>query len=181
MVPQIDMIANVLYRLPGETRPILFSNSRNQFIFTLLQDPTRFFLYDVNGQTLSKFDGVAKEEDLVEKMDEDPEVLPLCTLIPDTEGQDAIRRILKRDETVIPLLAEQFLDYTPEITEKWQEDPNASQFVSDKDKDDFRTLISEKVAKTMEDGKTELTEEEQWNIIKQVTAELDKRGGGTGE
>ncbi|KAF8635138.1 hypothetical protein AX15_000523 [Amanita polypyramis BW_CC] len=180
MIPQIDMIANILYRLPGETRPILFSNSRNQFVFTLLQDSTRFFLYDVNKQTLHEFDAIADEENLVEKMDEDPEVLPLRTLLPDTEGEDAIRRILERDETVLPLLAENFLDYTPEITEQWQEDPMASQLVSNQERDELCDAISDKVETAAKEGRTELTEEEQWDIIKQVTAELDRRRNDDG-
>jgi hypothetical protein len=183
MIPQIEMIANILYNLPGETRPLLFSNSRDQFVFTLFQEPTRFFLYDVNKQFLAEFDNVTSEEELVLKMDEDPEVLPLTILSPNPEGESAIQRILERDETVIPVLAENFLDYTPQATEPSQEHPSGSPFVTEEeeDKDEFRNLILEKVDEAMKDGKKELTEEEQWKVIEEVTKELDRRSGGSGK
>ncbi|KAF8323449.1 hypothetical protein F5887DRAFT_1086843 [Amanita rubescens] len=180
MLPQIEMIANILYNLRGETRPLLFSNSRNQFVFTLFQEPTRFFLYDVNKQFLAEFDNVTSEEELVLKMDEDPEVLPLTILSPNPEGESAIRRILDRDETVIPVLAENFLDYTPQATEPSQENLSGSPFATE-DEDEFRDLILEKVDEALKDGKTELTEEEQWKIIEEVTKELGRRSGGSGK
>jgi hypothetical protein len=33
-------------------------------------------------------------------------------LVPDEEGEECVQRILARNETVIPVLAEKFLDYT---------------------------------------------------------------------
>ncbi len=175
------MIVNILYNLPGETRPLLFSNSRDQFVFTLFKEPTRFFLYDVNKQFLAEFDNVASEEELVLRMDEDPEVLPLTILSPNLEGESAIQRILARDETVIPVLAENFLDYTPQASEPSQENPAGSPFVTEEDKDEFRNLISEKVDEALKGGKTELTEEEQWKVIEEVARELDRRSGGSGK
>ncbi|KAK2462831.1 hypothetical protein APHAL10511_005143 [Amanita phalloides] len=176
MIPQIEMITNIQYHLPGETRPLLFSNLRHQFVFTLYQEPTRFFLYDVEKRTLHEFENVVSEEELVQKMDEDPDVLPLCVLPPDAEGESAIQRIMDRDETVIPLLAERFLDYTPQVTQPWQENPAEGEVVTQEDKDEIRVLISEKVEKALDGGKTELTEEEQWNVVKEVAVELDRRG-----
>ena len=178
MIPQIEMIANILYNLPGETRPLLFSNSRDQFVFTLVDEPSRFFLYDVNKQVLAEFDNVASEEELVMKMDEDPEVLPLTILSPNPEGESVIQRILERDESVIPV-AESFLGYTPQATEPSQENPAGNPFVTEEGKAEFQNLISEKVDEALKDGKTELTEEEQWKVIEEVVRELERRGGGS--
>lgn len=135
MLPQIEMVVNITYKIPGETRPILFSTSdheREVFIFTLVNDPAQFFLYDCGTQELSKILGVSTEDALIEKLGEGKEggergmgSLQLETLRPDAEGQSAIERILRRDDTVIPLLAEKFLDYTPEPTHPWDESLDA--------------------------------------------------------
>ena len=175
MIPQIEMIVNILYRLRGETRPLFFSNSQSQFIFTLHDKSMRFFLYDVDKQSLFEFDNVASEQDLVQKVDQDLGNLPLAILTPDAEGESAIQRILQRDETVVPLLAEKFLDYTPGVTEPCQENPLEQDMVTEEDKMEFRKLIQEKVDQAMEGGKTNLTEEERWEVIKEVATELDRR------
>ena len=181
MIPQIEMIVNILYRLRGVTRPLFFSNSQSQFIFTLCDEPTRFFLYDVDKESLFEFDNVASEEDLVQKVDQDLGNLALTVLTPDAEGESAIQRILQRDETVIPLLAEKFLDYTPEVTEPFQENPLEQEMVTEEDKMEFRRLIQEKVDQAMEGGKTDLTEEERWEVVKEVATELDRRDSELGK
>ena len=73
------------------------------------------FSRDVGKQSLVEFDNVASE-DLVQKVDQDSGNLPLTILTPDAEGESAIQYILQRDETVVPLLAEKFPDYTPGVT-----------------------------------------------------------------
>ena len=175
------MIANILYRLRGETRPLFFSKSQSQFVFTLCDEPTRFFLYDADKRVLFEFDNVAGEEDLVKKINEDSGLLPLNVLTPDVEGESAIQRILQRDVTVIPLLAERFLGYTPEVTEQLQENPLEQELVTEEDKEEFRKLIQKKVDQAMEGGKTDLTEEEQWEVIKEVAIELDRRDSESGK
>jgi hypothetical protein len=127
MLPQIEMLVNIRYRIPGETRPILFSDEKQSFVFTLVENKRRFFMYNIGEQVLWEFDGMESEEELVRQMDANFGALErgMKKLVPDDEGEDCVERILARDETVIPVLAEKFLDYTPEATHEWEENPNA--------------------------------------------------------
>jgi hypothetical protein len=93
------MIVNILYHLRGEIRPLFFSNSQSQFIFTLRDKSTPFFLYDVDKQSLVEFDIVASEQDLV---DQDSGNLPLTVLTPDAEGESAIRSALPENPCSCP-------------------------------------------------------------------------------
>ncbi|KAF8624139.1 hypothetical protein AX17_007202 [Amanita inopinata Kibby_2008] len=172
------MIANILYRLPGETRPLFFSNTRNQFVFTLVEDPTRYFMYSMNEGALYEFEGIATGEDLVQRMEEDADVLPLRVLEPNVEGEDVIRRILERDESVVPLLAERFLSYTPEITEPWEENPVASRMLSDEEREKIELGAAEKVRQVLEkDSGSELSEEEQSRILEELRGDLAEMRG----
>jgi hypothetical protein len=151
MLPQIEMIVNIRYRIPGETRPILFSNEQQSFIFTLVDDGRRFFMYNIAEQALWEFMGVEDEESLVRRMDDDFGALEseMKKLVPDEEGEECVKRILARDETVIPVLAEKFLDHTPEPTHQWDEDMTADGGeVFDEDEE---TVALEKLAEDMEE------------------------------
>ncbi|KAF8071907.1 hypothetical protein FPV67DRAFT_1483131 [Lyophyllum atratum] len=123
MLPQIEMLVNIRHRIPGETRPILFSNERQAFVFTLVNSPKEFFLFDGGTSILYRVQGVRNEHTLVQLMDKGDEALEakLQVVPPNEEGEDALKRILERDETVIPLLADKFLDYTPLPTTPWEE------------------------------------------------------------
>ncbi|PFH46296.1 hypothetical protein AMATHDRAFT_88396 [Amanita thiersii Skay4041] len=174
-IPQIEMIVNIQYRLAGETRPLLFSNSKAQFIFTLIEDPTRFFLYDTNDQALYEFENVWSEEDLVTQMVNDPEALPLRQMVPDPEGEDAIRRILDRDETVVSVLAEKFLGYAPQVTEPWEETPSASEMLPDEDRDEIHRIVARKLEKlTTADGNVpQLTNDKLSKMVGEMQEEFE--------
>ncbi|GLB40397.1 hypothetical protein LshimejAT787_0802680 [Lyophyllum shimeji] len=123
MLPQIEMAVNIQHGIPGETRPLLFSNDRQSFVFTLVNSPKEFFLFDGAKSVLYRVQGVRNEHQLVQLMARGDEAFEatLEVVPPNEEGEDALRRILERDETVIPLLAEKFLDYTPVPTNPWEE------------------------------------------------------------
>jgi hypothetical protein len=101
MLPQIEMIVNIRYRIPGETRPILFSNEQQSFIFTLVDDERRFFMCNIAEQALWEFMGVEDEENLVQRMDDDFGALEseMKMLVPDEEGEECVKRILARGHT----------------------------------------------------------------------------------
>jgi hypothetical protein len=162
MLPQIEMLVNIRYRIPGETRPILFSNERQSFIFTLVENKRRFFMYDAGEQILWEFVGTESEEGLVRRMDADFGALEseMKKLVPDEEGEECVKRILARDETVIPVLAERFLDYTPEATHEWEENLTASQEL---DEDEVDTAL-ETLMEDMEKLGLELDEAERTDL-----------------
>ena len=150
MLPQIEMLVNIRYRIPGETRPILFSDEQQSFIFTLVEDERRFFMYSIAEQALWEFVNVGDEERLVQRMDADFGALAseMKKLAPDEEGEECVRRILARDETVIPVLAAKFLDHTPEVTREWEENPTV---YGDRELDeDEETAALNKLAQDLE-------------------------------
>ncbi|KAH0585181.1 hypothetical protein H2248_008437 [Termitomyces sp. 'cryptogamus'] len=114
MLPQIELHVNIQYGIRGETRPILFSNERDAFVFTIV-DSNRYFLFDGQFSALYCIKGVSNDHQLVELMIEgdDALVARFEAIEESEEGLSAMQRILARDETVIPLLAEKFLHYTP--------------------------------------------------------------------
>ncbi|KAF8888109.1 hypothetical protein BD779DRAFT_1525629 [Infundibulicybe gibba] len=124
MLPQIEMIVNIRHRIPGETRPLLYSNEREAFVFTLVDDNTRFYAYMVAKQELRVFGGVKDEDALVQQLEAGLDLRSLPIVAVDKEGEEALQRILDRDEAVIPLLAQKFLDYTPDATHPWEENPD---------------------------------------------------------
>ena len=125
MLPQIEMLVNIKHRIPGETRPILFSTTNNAFIFTLVEDETKLFYADGEKGEVWRFEGVHGEHELVSVMSqeggEEKVKKMLNKVTPDGEGQNVLTRILERDETVIPVLADKFLDYTPIKSMPWEE------------------------------------------------------------
>ncbi|KAM6497427.1 hypothetical protein JOM56_007900 [Amanita muscaria] len=176
-IPQIDMIANILYRLPGRTRGVLFSNERCQFIFTFHKNPNRFFLYDMYEERLYEFEGVRDEDQLVSRIEiEEKEKWGLKLLEPDPDGQDAIRRIMERDESVIPVLTEQFLDYTPEHTTPWQENQPVSEFLNEEQRERLERLAGELASQKHEIGK-----EEEEKIVNELVKEFEGELKGSQE
>lgn len=122
MLPQIEMLVNIRYAIPGETRPLLFHAETHAFFFTLVADSTRFFFWDQPHNTLYRVQGVQSADDLAVRVEADFPTLQssMIRLETDPAGEDAINRILARDETVIPVLT-QFLDYTPTPTQQMEE------------------------------------------------------------
>jgi hypothetical protein len=71
MFPHIKRIVKILHRIPGETRPILFSNEKQTFILTLVENERRLFMYDSAGLRLSELKGVGNAEEFLRRMDHD--------------------------------------------------------------------------------------------------------------
>ncbi|KAG6879555.1 hypothetical protein C0992_001560 [Termitomyces sp. T32_za158] len=114
MLPQIQMHINIQYGIRGETRPILFSNERDAFIFTIVHS-NHYFLFDGSYSALYYIHDVCNDQQLVELVAQgDDAIVDRFQAIEESEeGLAALKRIMARDETVIPLLAEKFLSYTP--------------------------------------------------------------------
>jgi len=103
-------------------------------------------MYDIAEQVLWEFWGVESGEGLVRRMDGDLEALKreMRQLVPDEEGEKCVERILARDETVIPVLAANFLDYTPEATHEWEENPTVSEELDeDEEIEALETLVKD--------------------------------------
>ncbi|KAG6862560.1 hypothetical protein C0995_000108 [Termitomyces sp. Mi166 len=117
MLPQVEMHVNIQYGIRGQTRPILFSNERDAFVFTIV-DSNEYFLFDGCFSALFRIKDVCNDHELVELMAQGDDALVerFEDLEESEEGLSVIQRILERDETVIPLLAEKFLHYTPVTT-----------------------------------------------------------------
>ncbi|KAG6899297.1 hypothetical protein C0993_011459 [Termitomyces sp. T159_Od127] len=117
MLPQIQMHINIQYGIRGETRPLLFSNKRDAFIFTIVHSD-HYFLFDGCYSALYYIQDVCNDHQLVELVaqGDDAIVAKLQAVEESEEGLSALERIMARDETVIPLLAEKFLNYTPAPT-----------------------------------------------------------------
>ncbi|KAG5652119.1 hypothetical protein H0H81_006256 [Sphagnurus paluster] len=128
MLPQIEMLVNIRYALPGETRPVLFQNDSQRFVFTTVLNPNRFFLFDGAANALFRIKGARDESALVAIMAQGEHALQaaLIPMVPNPEGDAALARILDRDGSVVPLLAEKFLDYTPVPTTPWEEGHGAA-------------------------------------------------------
>ncbi|KAG5643019.1 hypothetical protein DXG03_001757 [Asterophora parasitica] len=123
MLPQIEMAVNIRHAIRGETRPLLFSNERQAFVFTLVDSPRKFFLFDGANGALYRFMSVGSEQALVHLMGQGDDAIQerLHLVKPSPEGEEAVQRILARDAAVIPLLTDKFLDYTPVATKPWEE------------------------------------------------------------
>jgi hypothetical protein len=94
-------------------------------------------------------------------------------LVPDEEGEECLTRILARDGTVIPVLAAKFLDYTPEATHMWEENPAA---YSDKELDeDDETAVLDELAQDLEKiFEPKPSEAEMAAVLKEIFVEGDK-------
>ncbi|TFK64949.1 hypothetical protein BDN72DRAFT_846168 [Pluteus cervinus] len=125
MLPQIEMVVNLMFGVKAETRPLAFWKGEGElekgvggvFVFTLKpvgetsETKARFFLLDSIQQELYEFSssdaGVTTEDELVqylhtystpEELFESPQVRPMN---PSGTGMKLVGRILERDEGVI--------------------------------------------------------------------------------
>lgn len=126
-------------------------------------------------ERLYEFEGVQDEDQLVARIEievktkgEEKEKWGLKLLEPDPEGQDAIRRIMERDESVISLLTEKFLDYTPEHTTPWQENQPVSEFLNEEQRERLERLAGELASQKQEIGK-----EEEEKIVSELVKEFE--------
>lgn len=124
MLPQIEMVVNIYYGVPGETRPIIYSNGA--FVFAIVERPSEFYILNYHdGPRIARLS--LSEEPLTEStlvgLVATPEKMVVEELEPSEEGSSALERIMARDRSVIPEL-EKFLGYVPEHTELWEEHPS---------------------------------------------------------
>ncbi|KAJ6551537.1 hypothetical protein B0H19DRAFT_1158070 [Mycena capillaripes] len=140
-LPQIEMLVNVKYGIPGEVRPIMYSDARESVVFSteIPTDPDapddapdgagHVFLLNCRTFELYTYDPARPEHapDTIEELAlliaaaPTPEGVPMVQLQPDPDGEAALQRVLARDATVIPLLESDFLGYAPRATEPEQE------------------------------------------------------------
>ncbi|KAJ7831575.1 hypothetical protein B0H13DRAFT_2289245 [Mycena leptocephala] len=106
-LPQIEMLMNVKYAIPGQVRPIIYSDVRETL---MSHDATRASHAHAAPDTV-------EEIVLLVAAAPTPEGVPMVKLEPDAEGEAALARILERDASVIPLLESDFLGYAPRATE----------------------------------------------------------------
>ncbi|KAJ7486617.1 hypothetical protein FB451DRAFT_1227649 [Mycena latifolia] len=128
-LPQIEMLVNVKYGIPGEVRPLMFHPARDALVFQIdvqseAEDGTGGGA-QVHYLDCASFELWTYERGDVDTIDElvvligaapTPEGVPLVRLEPDPAGEAALKRILERDESVIPLLEKEFLGYAPHAT-----------------------------------------------------------------
>ncbi|KAG6842336.1 hypothetical protein C0991_010626 [Blastosporella zonata] len=122
MLPQIEMHVNIQYGIRGDTRPVLFSNERQAFVFAILGS-NNYFFFDGPSSLLYRVKDVQSDRQLVELLAKGDEAFAakLEVVQENQQGKALISRILSRDESVIPILAQKFLDYTPTPTTPWME------------------------------------------------------------
>ncbi|KAJ7923432.1 hypothetical protein B0H13DRAFT_1979801 [Mycena leptocephala] len=136
------MLVNVKYAIPGQVRPIIYSDARECVLFwtEIPQDPDEppdavldgaghvfllncrtFELYTYDGTHAKHAPDTVEEIVLLVAAAPTPEGVPMVKLEPDAEGEAALQRILDRDASVIPLLESDFLGYAPRATEPDEE------------------------------------------------------------
>ncbi|KAJ7227734.1 hypothetical protein B0H12DRAFT_1077648 [Mycena haematopus] len=147
-LPQIEMLINVKYGIPGEVRPIMFSDARQSVLFstelrahnpdsaapegTPSEDDGAGYVFLLNCRTFEVWTydpdrGSRHIPDTIEELvllvgaAPTPEGVPMVKVRPDPAGEEALQRILDRDPTVVPLLERQFLGYAPRPTERSEE------------------------------------------------------------
>lgn len=150
MLPQIEMLVNIQYRIPGEARPILYSDERDSFVFVV---NGKFYFYDCRNLEMHQFEGQWTEESLVRGMCGDFDAISKTKLEEDPEGAKVLRRIFDRDETVTQILGDKYLDYTPDVTETWEE------------------------TQSIRPGQPDLTEEEAEKELDRLADEVEKKLG----
>ncbi|KAJ7085011.1 hypothetical protein C8R43DRAFT_1115407, partial [Mycena crocata] len=185
-LPQIEMLVNIKYNIPGEVRPIMYSNEREEVVLSIdlpaLADlveegdevsssdkvdtdaaPAQVLLLNCRTFDLYTYD-VDKEgslDDAPETVDElvlliaaapTPEGVPMMRLAPDPEGEATLKRVLDRDESVIPLLESDFLGYAPRATTREDEMVNP---------DKVDAEVREKFAEAIRNARTHIAEAEE--------------------
>ncbi|KAF8217196.1 hypothetical protein K438DRAFT_1798431 [Mycena galopus ATCC 62051] len=148
-LPQIEMLVNVRYGIPGEVRPIMYSDARESVLFSteLDHDPNdpdsdaapppdgAGFVFLLNCRTFELWtydpDRGDAAPDTIEELvllvgaAPTPEGVPMVKVETDPEGEEALQRILDRDPGVIPILESDFLGYAPRPTDRAEELVNA--------------------------------------------------------
>ncbi|EAU90684.2 hypothetical protein CC1G_03953 [Coprinopsis cinerea okayama7 len=142
VIPQIDFIINVRYAIPGEVQPVMFNNDLNAFVFEVVerkseeevqaqmakdkeqlererqkdQDRHRKLYYlDWEEGELYHITNAHTPRQLARLMIHSGglSALSLSLIQSDPKGEEVADRILARDASVVPLLEENYLGYTP--------------------------------------------------------------------
>ena len=123
------MFVNIRHAIRGSVVPLAYSNALEGFIFTTVKRtaPTRqlsprFYYIDWKTQGLFRIEeGRATSEKRMVQLLRDSgggiDGMNLVKMRPDPEGDRVVQRILDHDDTVIPILGEKYLEYTPAPTE----------------------------------------------------------------
>ncbi|KAJ7750104.1 hypothetical protein DFH07DRAFT_1062214 [Mycena maculata] len=143
-LPQIEMLVNIKYAVQGEVRPLMYSPTRDALVFQIdLSDgpgvggegAAEIFLLDCRAMTLWTYDAdqATNTPDTIDELvlligaAPTPEGVPMMQLEPDPEGEAALKRVLARDASVIPLLEDEFLGYAPRVTKEEEELANVDE------------------------------------------------------
>lgn len=165
MLPQIEMVVNIYYGVPGETRPIIYSNGA--FVFAIVERPSEFYILNYHdGPRIAKLS--LSEEPLTESnlvgLVATPEKMVVEELEPSEEGSSALERIMARDRSVIPEL-EKFLGYVPEHTELWEEHPSLEKEKLEKMTEDEQLAELQSLLREVEARSPEFKEaSEAWDL-----------------
>ncbi|KAE9397355.1 kinase-like protein [Gymnopus androsaceus JB14] len=154
MLPQIEMVVNIYYAIPGETRPIIY-NHDGAFIFTIVDRPSEFYVLNFqNGTRIARLtcpDAPLTETSVVEL------------------AAYSRERIMARDRSVIPEL-EKFLGYIPEHTELWEEHPGLDKEKLEKMTEDQQLVELQTLLREVETRSPEFKEaSEAWDRGRQLT------------
>jgi hypothetical protein len=133
LMPQIDIIVNVRYAIPGEVRPLMYNNELEAFFFHVAERGTRedtaanegprqIYFMDWQGEDLYSVEEAGTVKDIAQQMIAGGGIqgLKLKKLEPDVEGEKVLERVLECDEAVLPILVEKYLGYTPAPSEELQ-------------------------------------------------------------
>lgn len=134
LIPQIDLIVNVRYAIPGEARPLMFNNALEAFFFDVAErgsrpdnaakeSPRQLYFMDWKGEELYLVEGASTVKEVAQQMIAGGglDAVRMKKLEADEEGEKVLERVLERDETVLPTLVEKYLGYTPAPSEELQD------------------------------------------------------------
>ncbi|KAJ7910783.1 major facilitator superfamily domain-containing protein [Mycena leptocephala] len=112
-LPQIEMLVNVKYAIPGQVRRLIYLDARECVLFwtEILLDP---------GPATSSSSTAARDR-AARRHSTDAQECAHGEAQAERRGREALQRILDCDATVIPLLESDFLGYAPHATEPDEE------------------------------------------------------------
>ncbi|KAJ7625722.1 hypothetical protein FB45DRAFT_1084196 [Roridomyces roridus] len=180
-LPQIEMLVTVKHAIPGEPLPIMYSPTRQELVFQIdftqqvkelkeegemvagadegtagvaevfLLNCRTFDLYVYDAAQSTHAPATIDELLLLIAASPTPEGVPLVKVPPDEDGAAVLKRILDRDETVVSVLEEEYLGYSPRITTREEEVVSA---------DDAAKATREKLAEAIETARQHIKEAE---------------------
>jgi hypothetical protein len=152
------MLVNVKYGIPGQVRPISYSNARECVLFwtEIPLDPDEppdgaghvllncctfeLYTYAAVRAKHAHTPDMVQEIVLLIAVAPSPSDVPMLKLELDPEGEVALTRILDRDASFIPLLESDFLGYAPCATEPDEELMSADEAAA-RQKEKFTQVI----------------------------------------